>query len=342
MPNTDGCISRQKTASGAMVYLTEELGDARLRCVQLKKYLDEAVKLIEQSPHKDHFYEVAGHLIEGVPTAAFKLEKALDAVALAANHLDSEELKNSILPEKQKELERVLKDVRIRHPVRRSEAPMTPKVTAERLRTLASQAHTTGQVPIAALASLIGELESGLKKASGEDTISSALEALADAVVTPSTEAPSRAQLAASLRNVLAACMDLARFEEGKPADPTEDMSPEDAAEWKKNTEKHKDKFKSADWKTSEARNWKASDEHLSRHEEGKPVDPTKDMSPEDAKKWKKNTEEHKDDFKAAAEEKDSRFEEGKPADPTENMSPEDAKRWKTEHAKNKDNFKAA
>jgi len=38
----------------------------------------------------------------------------------------------------------------------------------------------------------------------------------------------------------------LARFEEGKPADPTKDMSPEDAAEWKKNTEEHKDDFKTA------------------------------------------------------------------------------------------------
>ena len=36
----------------------------------------------------------------------------------------------------------------------------------------------------------------------------------------------------------------MARFEEGKPADPTENMSPEDAAEWKKQTEEHKDQFK--------------------------------------------------------------------------------------------------
>lgn len=36
------------------------------------------------------------------------------------------------------------------------------------------------------------------------------------------------------------------KFEEGKPADPTKDMSPEDAAEWKKQNEEHKDNFKSA------------------------------------------------------------------------------------------------
>lgn len=36
------------------------------------------------------------------------------------------------------------------------------------------------------------------------------------------------------------------KFEEGKPTDPTKNMSPEDAAEWKKQNEEHKDNFKSA------------------------------------------------------------------------------------------------
>ncbi len=38
----------------------------------------------------------------------------------------------------------------------------------------------------------------------------------------------------------------LSRFEEGKPADPTENMSPEDAAEWRRMNEEHGDKFKTA------------------------------------------------------------------------------------------------
>jgi hypothetical protein len=43
----------------------------------------------------------------------------------------------------------------------------------------------------------------------------------------------------------------VAKFEEGKPADPTKNMSPEDAAEWKKQKEENKDNFKaaSARWK---------------------------------------------------------------------------------------------
>lgn len=38
----------------------------------------------------------------------------------------------------------------------------------------------------------------------------------------------------------------MGKFEEGKPADPTKHMSPEDAEEWRKNTDKYEDKFKNA------------------------------------------------------------------------------------------------
>ena len=55
-----------------------------------------------------------------------------------------------------------------------------------------------------------------------------------------------------------------ARFEEGKPADPTKNMSPEDAAEWKKQNEAHKDEFAKAasdtievEYKVQGMRDWK-------------------------------------------------------------------------------------
>jgi hypothetical protein len=47
-----------------------------------------------------------------------------------------------------------------------------------------------------------------------------------------------------TLNNDFDALERLARFPEGKPADPTSNMSPEDAAKWKTMNEEHKDKFK--------------------------------------------------------------------------------------------------
>ena len=61
--------------------------------------------------------------------------------------------------------------------------------------------------------------------------------------------AAARPELRAHLLPLLsdkAACGEgtvMAKFEEGKPADPTENMSPEDAAEWKKQNIINKDQF---------------------------------------------------------------------------------------------------
>ena len=55
-----------------------------------------------------------------------------------------------------------------------------------------------------------------------------------------------RPHLLPLLSDKTAACGEgtvMAKFEEGKPADPTENMSPEDAAEWKKQNVINTDKF---------------------------------------------------------------------------------------------------
>jgi hypothetical protein len=59
----------------------------------------------------------------------------------------------------------------------------------------------------------------------------------------------------------------LSRFEEGKPADPTEAMSPEDKAEWEKQTEAHKDQFKTAAVDKAKVKKWMKSmvDDHVDR-----------------------------------------------------------------------------
>lgn len=426
---------RAKTA-GMTVYLMEELGDARLRCEELVRYVAEATKLVEKSTHRDHFFEVAGHLIQGIPESLFKLQKAIQAVSLAASRMDYEELKQELRPEKVEELEQVLKDIRIRHVQRRSD-PIRPWEQ-----------------------NMIDDLWKSPEARSAK---------------TEEKES---------------------RFEEGKPADPTENMSPEDARKWKEEHDKNKDNFKAAEDYSGKVyvvvltkdgqRSKEGPFPSTNRYQEARelltsklgdpdvksvaferaekpksaaevPVDRVKgavtsiERSLKDIKhhlekgektpwgdvlslfndirgasmamvrKLDKNASEEDFDPKLAAElpmdvagdfqaaslalknaargmgvkkntciavhlvasavgklkegrssealyraydimhasgmwdlkeplearlacddDKRSRFEEGKPADPTENMSPEDAKRWKEEHAKNKDNFKSA
>ena len=327
----DGCIrrdARQKTASGVTVYLVEELSDARMRCFQLKRYLAEAGKLIQNSSHRDHIFEVAGHLLEGIPQAAFKLEKALDAVALAANHMDSEELKASLRPEKTNELEQVLKDVRIRQVQHRSEVTMNPQTAAQLLKEIAATVKETGQLPIDTTRDLVLALETGHKEASDHTATADHLEAMADAIMKPAEEGkgPSRVLLAQELRKLLGAYMPITadyaltsdQLQMADEAEVRKDFKKENPGisdadmdkivqQWSKNKNVIKDKNKSAgDWKTADAKDWKAASEEedakRSRFEQGKPADPTENMSPEQAAQWKSENEKHKDKFKKKKE----------------------------------------
>jgi hypothetical protein len=149
--SSGGCLSRsghEKNASGVVVYLIEELGDARLRTAQLKKYVQEAVDLIDKAENRDQLFEVAGHLIHGIPDMLFKLDKALDASAMAAARLDYEEIKQNLKPEKAEELEGVLQDIRLPYLKRRStdkEAQVGEKILRELIASYEGGVHSGGR-----------------------------------------------------------------------------------------------------------------------------------------------------------------------------------------------------
>ena len=203
MPTTD------RTASRILIYLTEELGDARLRAAQLQKYVADATDLIEKSAHRDHFFEVAGHLIHGIPQTVFKLSKALDASALAAARLDYEEIKQGLKPEKADELEAVMEDTRLRYLNRRShEEPMKPKQASDILLALADRTKEAGRVPVTPLLQLIASLEAPTGRVASQDgsvaqKAEQCFREAAKAILEPGST-PSRLELASLMRRVLA------------------------------------------------------------------------------------------------------------------------------------------
>lgn len=338
----NGDDGHQKTA-GVLIYLLEELTDARLRCDQLKRYIAEAVKMVNESEKRDHFFEVAGNLLYGIPEALFKLDKALDATALAASRLDYEELKQQLKPEKAEELEAVLNEARIRHIDRRSD-PATPK----------------------------GKTAMRKFKAASQDRIATALHRVADAVGSGEIS-PASARV--RLHRVLMALSQTAEqamqamgplqansreevMEGFKSANP--DLSQEEleeiADQWEKNKNVVKDKQATSkdDWVDA----LKADEKMLAKLKKdaekleggGKVENLTlanakamvSSLEQVIANKKKLLSKLAGEDEKLSEDDKQSRFEEGKPADPTENMSPEQKAKWKEEHDKNKDNFKAA
>lgn len=261
------------SGSGIIVYLQEELTDARLRCEQLKKYIAEAVKLVQASEMRDHFHEVAGHLLHGIPDTLFKLDKALSATALAASRLDYESLKNALKPEKAEELERVLEDARITQVQRRSN--MGPKDVAAALNSMADMMESTGDFPLGDAVNIVAALE-------GKSTQNSRLasiprftssgkvppgyiRAMAESVI----NCPNRARTAGILRTLVAdivgstellATLNQAGsredvmdgFKKENP-DLTDEQLEEIASQWEKNKDVVKDKQASDDDLESEA-----------------------------------------------------------------------------------------
>lgn len=111
-------MGRHRTATGATVYVQQELSNARLHVEQLKHVVVKALDLVNASQKRDHLYAVAGDLIHSAPMIMSKLERSLDTAAMAVNKIDYEELRQVIRPEKVDELERVLEEVRLHIPRR--------------------------------------------------------------------------------------------------------------------------------------------------------------------------------------------------------------------------------
>lgn len=365
----DHCLPKlPKKASGISVFLMEELGDARLRCGQLKKYVDEAVKLIEKSDQKDHFFEVAGHLLYGIPDTLLRLEKALNASAMAVSRWDYEDTKDELRPEKAEQLEAALEDVRVRRVQRRTEtatqaleSPMKINEAVARLNRLAASIEATGSVDHFEVASLIAELEPKSRVASDSTAVATTLRGMAASLQSPTaSDRPSPSNLAKGLRAIVASTLDIPV----KAADElplTVDKKPFHIEESFESILEH---AKVANRKAStggyklalQELGWMVFEISTILRGIGMPI--SADQSDRLGKllmraKAQLDSETIETLKQAgvvpapnadakAAEAKRSRFEEGKPADPTENMDEEDASKWKVEHLDNKDNFKSA
>lgn len=75
----------QKSASSqaAWALLTEGVASARVEAHRLKHLINRGLKLVENSGHRGHLYQVAGDLITALPKRLERLETDLDRTSLA-------------------------------------------------------------------------------------------------------------------------------------------------------------------------------------------------------------------------------------------------------------------
>ena len=89
---------REKTASSEVAWalLTEGTTAARLEAHRIRHLVNRAMRLVENSKHKEHIYEVAGDLIKGIPQRLTALEVDLDRTSYALTVLGEDFLRSRL------------------------------------------------------------------------------------------------------------------------------------------------------------------------------------------------------------------------------------------------------
>lgn len=88
--------TREASSEAGWALIMEAVSDARVGTHRLRHLCDRATKLVESSDHKDHLYEVAGDIVQGIPKMITHLEGSLDKASYAMSKLGEEYLRNRL------------------------------------------------------------------------------------------------------------------------------------------------------------------------------------------------------------------------------------------------------
>lgn len=91
-------MHRSKRASSQVAWalLTEGVTEARVNLHRLRLMVDRGLSLIQESEKRDHFYQMAGDLIEGAPSRLAEAERALDRTSYALTVMGEEFLRGRL------------------------------------------------------------------------------------------------------------------------------------------------------------------------------------------------------------------------------------------------------
>lgn len=84
------------SSQAAWALLTEGVTAARLEAHRLRHMVTRVLKLVEESPARDHLYEVAGDIIQAAPKRLEQLETDLDRTAYALAVLGEDHLRDRL------------------------------------------------------------------------------------------------------------------------------------------------------------------------------------------------------------------------------------------------------
>jgi len=90
--------------------LARSVGSCRLELHRLRKLADAALHLVEESAHREHFYQVAGDIIVAIPDVLGKAEQQMDETCYALASIGKEDLKETMALPPRMRVDKALED----------------------------------------------------------------------------------------------------------------------------------------------------------------------------------------------------------------------------------------
>lgn len=123
---------RKASSQVSWSLLTEGVTQSRVEAHRVRLLVDRAMALIETSPEKDHLWQVAGDIIQGMPRRLSELERALDRTNYALVVMGEEFLRGRIGIDDRTEVDEAIKS----HPysgVRQKQDSIASRVAARHM-----------------------------------------------------------------------------------------------------------------------------------------------------------------------------------------------------------------
>jgi hypothetical protein len=87
---------KRGSSEAAWALLTEGVTAARLEAHRLRHLMNRGLKVVNESDHRDHLYQMAGDILIGGPKRMTALEIALDRTALALAKMGEDYLQSRL------------------------------------------------------------------------------------------------------------------------------------------------------------------------------------------------------------------------------------------------------
>ena len=107
--NVAAKVLEGSTGTSLASVLRKASSQSQMAMSELTEAVERALRLINDSEHKDVIYSKAGDLITSIPDLMTEIEEGLDIISYASSKIDQKKLQNRIPADTRKQIDQVVK-----------------------------------------------------------------------------------------------------------------------------------------------------------------------------------------------------------------------------------------